>query len=137
MSAPLSVDRDITLRLLWLSSIVAASTLAALLLHVGNPRSIDWWWTAIPLGLWVIVPAVLPWLIARLRRRPGVALVMLIFLIASSLMSGIAYHGAFFRSTSSTAALVLIFVPLLQWVALAVVATIAIVATSRMGEKTS
>lgn len=119
---------------LWLLTIVVAAILIALMLHVGDPGSIDWWWGAIPFGLWVVGPAVVPWGIARLRRRPGVALVMLIFLVASSLMSGIAYHDALFPQTSSTAALVLIFVPLWQWIALAVVAVIALVATSRVEE---
>jgi uncharacterized membrane protein len=107
------------------------------MLHVGDPGSIDWWWTSIPFGLWVVGPAALPWGIARLRRRPGVAVAMLIFLGASSLMSGIAYYDAFFRSTSSTAALVLVFVPLLQWIGLAIVATIALVATSQAPERAS
>ncbi|WP_447724930.1 hypothetical protein [Sphingomonas koreensis] len=111
-----------------------AATLIALMLHAGDPGSIDWWWTAIPFGLWIVGPAVLPWGIARIRPRPGVALVMLVFLVASSIMSGSIYCDAFFRSTSSTAALVLVFVPLLQWVALAIVAIIAVVATSRVGE---
>lgn len=119
---------------LWLLTIVVAATLVALMLHVGDPASIDWWWGAIPFGLWVVGPAVLPWGIARLRRRSSVALVMLIFLVASSLMSAIAYHDALFPQTSSTAALVLIFVPLWQWIALAVVAVIALVATSRVEE---
>lgn len=119
---------------LWLLTIVVAAILVALMLHVGDPGSIDWWWTAIPFGLWVIGPAILPWGIARLRRRPGVALAMLIFLVASSFMSAIAYHDALFPQTSSTAALVLIFVPLWQWIALAVVAVIALVATSRVEE---
>ena len=114
---------------------MVAAALVALMLHVGDPGSIDWWWTAIPFGLWVVGPAVLPWGIARLRRRPGVAVAMLIFLVASSLMSGIAYHDAFFPPTSSTSALVLVFVPLLQWVGLAIVATIALVATSRTFER--
>ncbi len=120
--------------LLWLLTIIVAATLVALMLHLGDPASIDWWSTAIPFGLWVVGPTVLPWGIARLRRRPGVAIAMLIFLVASSLISGIAYHGAFFPSTSSTAGLVFIFVPLLQWVLLAIVAIIALVATSRTEE---
>lgn len=120
--------------LLWLLTIIVAATLVALMLHLDDPASIDWWSTAIPFGLWVVGPAVLPWGIARLRRRPGVAIAMLIFLVASSLISGIAYHGAFFPSTSSTAGLVFIFVPLLQWVLLAIVTIIALVATSRTEE---
>lgn len=120
--------------LLSLLTVIIAATLVALMLHLGDPASIDWWSTAIPLGLWVVGPAVLPWGIARLRRRPGVAVAMLSFLVASSLISGIAYHDAFFPSTSSTAGLVFIFVPLLQWVLLAIVAIIALMATSRTEE---
>ncbi len=44
---------------------------------------------------------------------------MFLYLAVSSIFSGFAYHDAFFRSKSSTAALTLVFIPLYQWLALA------------------
>lgn len=110
-----------------------AGTLAALMLYVGEPQASDWWPIAIPLGFWVVGPAIAPWIIARLRPKPPVILSLLAFLILSSMMAATAYYDAFFTSTSSTAALVLIFVPLYQWGALIVITPIVIIATYVMG----
>lgn len=55
---------------------------------------------------------------------------MLGFLIVSTALSAIAYYEAMFVSTSSTAALVFLFVPLYQWTALLVVAGVTIAATA-------
>lgn len=103
--------------------------LVGLMLHAGDPQSADWWRGAIPFGIWIIGPAVAPWLIARARPKPFVVLSMLVFLILSSTISAIAYFDAFFRSTSSTAGLVMIFMPLIQWAALTVLSAVAIAAS--------
>ena len=44
---------------------------------------------------------------------------MFLYLVVSSIFSGFAYYDAFFRSKSSTAALTLVFIPLYQWLAIA------------------
>jgi len=44
---------------------------------------------------------------------------MFLYLVVSSIYSGFAYYDAFFRSKSSTAALVLVFIPFYQWLTIA------------------
>ena len=44
---------------------------------------------------------------------------MFLYLAVSSIFSGFAYYDAFFLSKSSTAALTLFFIPLYQWLAIA------------------
>ena len=44
---------------------------------------------------------------------------MFLYLAVSSIFSGFAYYDAFFLSKSSTAALALVFIPLYQWLAIA------------------
>jgi hypothetical protein len=44
---------------------------------------------------------------------------MFLYFVVSSIFSGLAYYDAFFRSKSSTAALVMVFIPLYQWLGLA------------------
>ena len=99
---------------------LAAAALGALVLHLGQPGHLAWWAGSLPLALWVIGPAVTPCLVASRRSPPWFVIAMLAYLAVSSLLSGLAYADAFFRSTSSTAALTLVFIPLYQWVALAV-----------------
>lgn len=110
--------------------------LAGLLFYAGDPTSFDWWLFAVPFGLWVIGPAIAPWIVARWRRQSAVTIALLIFLSISSLASALSYYDAFFRSTSSTSALILIFLPLYQWVAFAIIATIALaISAGRTSER--
>ena len=44
---------------------------------------------------------------------------MFLYLAVSSIFSGFAYYDAFFLSKSSTAALALVFIPLYQWLVIA------------------
>ena len=100
-------------------TIAAVAALLALMLHNGDPGRWSWWPLALPFALWITGPAVLPFVLAKRaagRRRYTQA--MTLFLIVSSIASGLIYYEAFFRSQSSTAALILIFVPLYQWAAL-------------------
>jgi hypothetical protein len=62
---------------------------------------------------------VAPCLIANRKSRRWFSVTMLLYLAVSSMFSGFAYYDAFFRSKSSTAALVLVFIPLYQWLAFA------------------
>ena len=99
-------------------SVAVALALGALMLYAGEPDN-PWWWAGLPFALWVIGPAVAPFLIAIYKPRQWLSITMFLYFVASSLFAGLAYQGAFFRSTSSTAALVMIFIPLYQWLALA------------------
>jgi len=114
----------------WFSLAVTVG-LVALMLHAGDPGNPDWWGYAAPFALWVCGPAIAPWLIARRWPRRIVVRAMVGFLLVSSALAALAYWDAFFRSTSSTAALVLVFVPLWQWLGLAAVAVVALVLASR------
>ncbi len=86
--------------------------------YAGEPNSLSWWAVALPFAAWIIGPAVAPFLIARRLRRPWFSVAMLLYLTVSSAISGLAYYDAFFQSKASTAALVMVFIPLYQWLAL-------------------
>jgi hypothetical protein len=73
----------------------------------------------LPFALWVIGPAVVPCLIANHKSQQWFSITMFLYLAVSSIFSGFAYYDAFFRSKSSTAALTLVFIPLYQWLAIA------------------
>jgi hypothetical protein len=98
---------------------VAAFVLGALVFYAGEPSDPRWWTGGLPFALWVIGPAVAPCLIANRKSRRWFSVTMLLYLAVSSMFSGLAYYDAFFRSKSSTAALVLVFIPLYQWLAFA------------------
>lgn len=100
-------------------SIFVALALCALMLYAGEPNSLSWWAPALPFAAWIIGPAVAPFLIAKCKPRPWFYVTMLLYLIVSSTISGFVYFDAFFQSKASTAALVMVFIPLYQWVALA------------------
>jgi hypothetical protein len=107
-------------------TMVTVIALVALMLYAGSPTDLWWWAGALPLGLWVIGPAAAPYLLAARRSRRWFSITMLLYLAASSSLSGVAYDAAFFRSSSSTAALVMVFVPLYQWLALALLLLICL-----------
>lgn len=96
-------------------------SLAALILYAGNPGEPWWWSLATPFSVWIIGPAAAPWLIARRMSARWAGGVMFACLIAVAASSAHAYHDAFFRSESSTAALIMVFLPLYQWLALGLV----------------
>lgn len=102
--------------------------LVALMIQSGDPASSSWWLAAIPFALWIVGPAVAPYLFARRQRDRRVAIAMLGFLAISTVTSAVAYHDAMFVSASSTAALVFLFVPLYQWTAFLIVAGITLIA---------
>jgi hypothetical protein len=58
-------------------------------------------------------------MIANHKSRHWFSIAMFLYLAVSSIFSGFVYYDAFFRSKSSTAALVLVFIPLYQWLAIA------------------
>lgn len=119
-------------------TVLVASALAALMLYAGEPDQLWWWPFALPFGGWIIGPAVVPYLLARwLRARRGFAEAMLVFLSVSSASAASVYHHAFFVSTSSTAALAMIFVPLWQWVGLMFVAMVSGVALAWLERRRS
>jgi hypothetical protein len=91
----------------------------ALVFYAGEPSDPRWWIGGVPFALWVIGPAIVPCLVANHKSRRWFSVTMLLFLAVSSIFSGFAYYDAFFRSKSSTAALVLVFIPLCQWLAIA------------------
>ncbi|MFZ3485520.1 hypothetical protein [Sphingomonas sp. 3-13AW] len=108
------------LKCLTVGSVIA---LAALMLWAGTPGELRWWGMAIPFGIWIIGPSVVPYLIARRQKAPPeIAGVMAAYLILSNGVAGAVYYQAFFVSHASTAGLAMVFAPLYQWIALAVVA---------------
>lgn len=110
-------------------TVANALGLAALMLYVGQPDRPWWWATAIPFAMWIIGPALAPYLVARRKGQPPHLIVMSLFFVASSGSAAFAYYDAFFRSASSTAALVMIFIPLYQWAALGIILLICALAT--------
>ena len=100
-------------------SVLVAFVLGALVFYAGEPSHLRWWMGALPFALWVIGPAVAPCLIANHRSRQWFSITMFLYLAVSSIFSGFAYYDAFFLSKSSTAALALVFIPLYQWLAIA------------------
>jgi hypothetical protein len=111
----------VTLRAAFRSlSIIAAIALGALILHAGEPGNPRWWIGALPFALWIIGPAIAPCLIATRKSPHWFSITMLSYLVVSSTLSGFAYREAFFESQSSTAALAMVFIPLYQWLALAI-----------------
>jgi hypothetical protein len=124
----LPVRANKPVRILGITGAVVAIALVALMIHSGNPTSSSWWLAAIPFALWIVGPAVAPYLLARRQRDRRVAIAMLGFLAISTVASAIAYYDAMFVSESSTAALVFLFVPLYQWTAFLIVAAIALIA---------
>ncbi len=125
-----AVKPDRFARALGAIGIVVAIGLMALMIHSGDPTSSSWWLAAIPFAIWIVGPAVAPYLFARRRRHPRSSIAMLGFLVVSTALSGIAYYDAMFVSASSTAALVFLFVPLYQWTAFLVVAGVALAVTA-------
>lgn len=99
-------------------SVFVTLVLCALVLYAGEPNNLSWWAAALPISLWITGPAVAPFLIARRKPREWFSVAMLLYVIASSIFSGLAYYDAFFQSKASTAALVMVFIPLYQWLAL-------------------
>jgi hypothetical protein len=100
-------------------SVLVAFALGALVFYAGEPSDPRWWLGALPFGLWVIGPAVAPCMIANHKSQRWFSITMFLYLVVSSIFTGFAYYDAFFRSRSSTAALTLVFVPLYQWLAIA------------------
>lgn len=121
---------DGLLRVLGVAAIVVTVGLLTLMIHSGDPSSSSWWLAAIPFALWIAGPAVVPYLLARKRRNQTVVITMLGFLTLSTLLSAVAYYQAMFVSTSSTSALVFLFIPLYQWTAFLVVTGIVFAATA-------
>jgi hypothetical protein len=101
-------------------SIAVALALGALVFYAAEPNTPRSWAEASPFALWVIGPAIAPCMIARQKSAQWFSMTMFSYFVVSSLFSGWAYHDAFFRSKSSTAALTMVFVPLYQWLALAI-----------------
>lgn len=116
-------------------TILAAGALVALMLYAGEPTKLWWWILAIPFGAWIIGPAVLPYLFAnRFKSIPWLSYLMLAFIALSGAWAASVYYEAFFVSKSSTAALVMIFVPLYEWAALACLALLSGAAIGRINK---
>jgi hypothetical protein len=101
-------------------STLVAFVLSALVFYAGEPSQLEWWTGALPFALWVIGPAVTPCLLATHKSPRWFRIAMLLYLAISSIVSGFAYHDAFFRSKSSTAALTLVVLPFYEWLAIAI-----------------
>lgn len=106
-------------------TIAVAGALTALMLYAGEPAELWWWLLAAPFGIWIIGPSLMPYVLARWIKRRRFVYVMLAFLALSSAWSAAVYYQAFVW-VSSTAALVMIFAPLYQWIALACVGLLSI-----------
>jgi len=121
------VGRDFYARLLSWCVFGSAVALVGLLLYAGDPSSPSWWLVAAPFTLWVVGPAVAPWIVAKVMNRLVATKLLLMFLVVSSSLSATVYYDAFFASLSSTSALALIVIPLYQWGALVVVIGVTLV----------
>jgi hypothetical protein len=102
-----------------IASVIAALILGALIVYAGEPNHLQWWIGALPFALWVIGPAVAPCLLANNRSPHWFSITTFLYFGVSTVLSGVAYYEAFFRSKSSTAALTLVFIPLYQWLGIA------------------
>ena len=122
MGNVLPVRTDMPVRMLGVTGAVVGAGLLTLIIHTGDPSSSSWWLAAVPFAIWIIGPAIVPYLRARRLRSTRVSIAMLAFLVISTALSAIAYYEAMFVSASSTAALIFLFVPLYQRTALLVVA---------------
>lgn len=123
------------LALRWFT-IVAAGALIALMLYAGEPTKLWWWLLAIPFGAWIIGPAIVSYLFAnRFKDISWLTYLMLAFLALSGAWSASVYYEAFFVSTSSTSALVMIFVPLYEWAELACLALLSGTAIRRINRR--
>jgi hypothetical protein len=116
-------------------SVTVALVLGALMLYAGEPNNPWWWVGALPFALWIIGPAVAPFLIARHKSRQWFSITMFLYVVASSIFSGLAYHDAFFRSKSSTGALVMVFIPLYQWLALTFLLLLCLAVTAWLTQR--
>ena len=113
----------LVLRLLTIGTVTA---LLALMLHVGEPARLDWWLGAIPFAFWIIGPAVTAYVCARnYADRLWFTYVMMAYLVLSAAVSAASYYQAFFVSTRSTSALIMVVMPFFQWMALACVGLIS------------
>jgi len=101
-------------------SVAVVLALGALVFYAAGPNDRGSWVGALPFALWVIGPALAPCLIARPKSARWFSTTMFSYFVVSSLFAGFAYRDAFFQSKSSTAALVMVFIPLYQWLALAI-----------------
>jgi hypothetical protein len=116
----------VTMRYLTLAGVVALLTL---MLWVGHPGNAEWWTMALPFGVWIVGPTIMPYVLARrFRDARGFVRLMLALLILSGAGAGLGYYEAFFASESSTAGLAMVFIPLCQWVALITVSLVGIAA---------
>ena len=100
-------------------TVATALALITLMIYAGQPKELGWWVEASPLALWVIGPAAAPYLLAARQSRRWFSIAMILHFATSSIFSGLVYQDAFFQSKSSTAALAMVFVPIYQWFALA------------------
>jgi hypothetical protein len=116
-------------------TVAAFLALVALIIYAGNPKDLWWWAEALPLALWVVGPAAAPYLLAARQSRRWFSIAMLLYFAASSIFSGLVYDDAFFRSKSSTAALVMVFVPIYQWFALALLLLICLGAAALLTKR--
>ena len=101
-------------------SIALALALGALVFYAARPNDPGGWMGALLFALWVIGPAIAPCMIAKPKSARWFSMTMFSYFVVASLFAGFAYHDAFFRSKSSTASLVMVFIPLYQWLALAI-----------------
>lgn len=130
MGNDLPVRTDMPVRMLGVMGAAVGVGLLTLIIHTGDPSSSSWWLAAIPFAIWIVGPAIVPYLLARRRHSSNISIAMLAFLVISTALSGNAYYQALFVSESSTAALVFLFVPLYQWTAFLVVAGVILAATA-------
>jgi hypothetical protein len=104
------------LRGLGLLTIAVTVALIALMLYAGEPGELWWWFLAVPIGVWIVGPSIAPYVWARYARdKIWFSWLMLAFLLLSSGWAASVYYDAFFVSTSSTSALIMIFAPFYQW----------------------
>lgn len=109
-----------------IAALLIVAALTALLLYLGDPGDAMWWLGAIPFWLWVVGPTWATYLLARRNPVPTYVWPLAGFLLVSNLLSALIYHDAFFRSSSSTAALALIFIPLYCWIGLGLTWSLAL-----------
>ncbi|WP_326525641.1 hypothetical protein [Sphingomonas sp.] len=106
----------------------ASVVVAGLLVYIGNWNEPASFVLMVPFSLWVVGPILAPGLIAR-RSRPTLTHTMCLYIVPSVIIAGMVYYEAAFTPSSSTAALIFIFLPAYQWAALGLLTLLAMFAS--------
>lgn len=103
---------------LWIVRLGAVATLG-FMLYAGEPHRLVWWGLFAVFGAWALLPYLV--LHRRLRGTDGPKLVHGVLLVAALLLTGFGFAvflSAFFLEPDAQSGLVVLFIPIWQWVGL-------------------